>query len=300
MADSSASVARTTTTGPALPVIGKSDTKPTWCPGCGDFSVVAAIEMAVKRLQIPVHNVVLVSGIGCSSNLPHFLSSYGFHAIHGRAIPVAEGIRWANHGLTVIATGGDGDGFGIGAGHFVHAMRRNVDLTYVTMDNQIYGLTTGQASPTSMIGQKTKSTPDGVIERPIDPISLALAAGATYVARGFSGDVKHLADLVANGLKHHGFSFVDVFSPCVTYNKINTFDFFRQRVYKLEATGHDPANLSLAFERSLEWGDKIPVGLFYQVEHPTYEDLEEVLSAGPLAQQKAGLAGQDALLDEFL
>ncbi|MGI0068261.1 MAG: thiamine pyrophosphate-dependent enzyme, partial [Thermoplasmata archaeon] len=158
----------------------------------------------------------------------------------------------------------------------------------------------GQASPTSMMGQKTKSTPDGVIERPIDPISLALAAGATYVARGFSGDVKHLADLVANGLKHHGFSFVDVFSPCVTYNKINTFDFFRQRVYKLEAAGHDPANLPLAFERSLEWGDKIPVGLFYQVEHPTYEDLEEVLSAGPLAQQKAGLAGKDALLDEFL
>src|SRR5580658_7316417 len=132
-------------TGPALPMIGKSDTKPTWCPGCGDFSVVAAIEMAVKRLQIPSHNVVIVSGIGCSSNLPHFLSSYGYHGLHGRSLPVAEGIRWANHGLTVIGTGGDGDGFGIGAGHFIHAMRRNVKICYVTMDNQVYGLTTGQA-----------------------------------------------------------------------------------------------------------------------------------------------------------
>jgi 2-oxoglutarate/2-oxoacid ferredoxin oxidoreductase subunit beta len=299
MADSSATPTPRPT-GPALPVIGKSEIKPTWCPGCGDFGVVAAVEMALKRLQIPSQNVVLVSGIGCSSNLPHFLNSYGFHAIHGRAVPVAEGIRWANHGLTVIGTGGDGDGFGIGVGHFVHAMRRNVDLTYVTMDNQIYGLTTGQASPTSRMGQKTKSTPTGVIEEPIDPISLALASGATYVARGFSGDVKQLADLVAGGIQHHGFSFVDVFSPCVTYNKINTFDFFRQRVYKLESAGHDPSDLVQAFARSIEWGDKIPIGLFYRVEKPTYEDLEEVLAAGPLAQQKAGLKGRDAILDEFV
>jgi len=287
-------------TGPELPLVGKSDVKPTWCPGCGDFGVVAAVEMAVKRLKIPSHTVVLVSGIGCSSNLPHFLSSYGFHAIHGRVLPVAEGIRWANHGLTVIGTGGDGDGFGIGAGHFVHAMRRNVDLTYVTMDNQIYGLTTGQASPTSTMGQKTKSTPNGVIENPIDPIALALASGATYVARGFSGDVKHLADLVANGIAHRGFAFVDVFSPCVTYNKINTFDFFRQRVYKLESSGHDPANLVTAWQRALEWGDKIPIGLFYRVEKPTYEDLEEVLAAGPLAHQPAGLRGKESILDEFV
>ncbi|EQD52901.1 pyruvate ferredoxin/flavodoxin oxidoreductase, beta subunit, partial [mine drainage metagenome] len=280
--------------------ITKSDTKPTWCPGCGDYGVVAAIEMAVKRLGLPSHEIVIVSGIGCSSNLPHFLSSYGFHSIHGRALPVAEGIRWANHALTVIGTGGDGDGFGIGAGHFVHAMRRNVKLTYVTMDNQIYGLTTGQASPTSMMGQKTKSTPRGVIENPIDPIALALASGATYVARGFSGDVKHLADLVANGIKHKGFAFVDVMSPCVTYNKINTFDFFRQRVYKLESSGHDPTNIVTAWERALEWGEKIPIGLFYRADRPTYEELEEVLMAGPLAQQPAGLKAHESVLDEFV
>jgi len=299
MADAS-SAPRPTPEGTPLPLIGKTDTKPTWCPGCGDFGVVAAVEMAVKRLKIPSHTVVLVSGIGCSSDLPHFLSSYGFHGIHGRVIPVAQGIRWANHSLTVIGTGGDGDGFGIGAGHFVHAMRRNVDLTYVTMDNQIYGLTTGQASPTSTLGHKTKSTPNGVIENPIDPVALALASGATYVARGFSGDVKHLTDLVANGISHHGFSFVDVFSPCVTYNKINTFDFFRQRVYKLESAGHNPSDITAAWQRSLEWGDKIPIGLFYQTERPTYEDLEEVLAAGPLALQTAGLHGKDKLLDEFV
>ena len=286
--------------GSPLPVVGKSDVKPTWCPGCGDYGVIAGLEMALKRLKIPSQNVVIVSGIGCSSNLPHFLGAYGFHGIHGRVLPVAEGIRWANHDLTVIGTGGDGDGFGIGAGHFVHAMRRNVNLTYITMDNQIYGLTTGQASPTSALGHKTKSTPAGVIENPIEPAALALASGATYVARGFSGDVKHLADLIANGITHRGFSFVDVYSPCITYNKINTFDFFRQRLYKLESAGHDPSDLVAAWSRSLEWGDKIPVGLFYQAEKPTYEDLEEVLAAGPLLRQPAGLGGKESLLDEFV
>ncbi len=185
-------------------------------------------------------------------------------------------------------------------GHFIHSMRRNVDLTYVTMDNEIYGLTTGQASPTSTLGHRTKSTPTGVIENPIDPIALALASGATYIARGFSGDVKHLTDLVAGGIQHKGFAFVDVLSPCVTYNKINTFDFFRQRVYKLESAGHDPTDIVKAWERSLEWGDKIPIGLFYRTDRPTYEDLEEVLSAGPLAQQRAGIVGNASLLDEFV
>ncbi len=299
MADSGA-VAAVPTTDHPLPLVGKSTVKPTWCPGCGDYGVVAAIEMAVKRLRLPSHEVVIVSGIGCSSNLPHFLSAYGFHGIHGRVLPVAEGIRWANHELTVIGTGGDGDGFGIGCGHFVHAMRRNVKICYVTMDNEIYGLTTGQASPTSELGHRTKSTPFGVIERPIDPIALALASGATYVARGFSGDVKHLADLVANGLTHRGFAFVDVMSPCVTYNKINTFDFFRQRVYKLESAGHDPSDLVAAWQRALEWGEKIPIGLFYKTDRPTYEELEEVLSAGPLARQPAGLRAHPEILDEFV
>jgi 2-oxoglutarate ferredoxin oxidoreductase subunit beta len=286
--------------GPSLKVVYKSSTKPTWCPGCGDYGVVAAVERALQTLQIPPHEVLIVSGIGCSSNLPHFLSTYGFHAIHGRAIPVAEGARLANHKLHVIVTGGDGDGYGIGLGHALHAMRRNIDLTYIVMNNEIYGLTTGQASPTSLMGHKTKSTPQGVIEEPVNPLALALAAGATYVARGFSGDVKHLSDLVANGLRHRGFALVDVLSPCVTYNHLNTFDYFRQRVYKLETASHDPSNLLAAYEKAHEWGDRIPTGLFYRTERPTYEDLEESLQAGPLVEQKAGLRGQEALLDEFI
>ena len=268
--------------------------------GCGDFGVLAAFEKALVDLQIQPHNIVTISGIGCSSKLPGYINTYGMHTLHGRALAVATGVKLANHELTVVVTGGDGDGFGIGAGHFVHTMRRNVDMTYVTMDNQIYGLTTGQASPTSMMGQKTKSTPTGVIENPLDPIALALACGATYIARGFSGDVKHMADLIANGIQHKGFAFVDALSPCVTYNKINTFDWFRQRVYKLESSGHDPTNITLAWERALEWGDKIPIGLFYRAEKPSYEELEEVLAAGPLAHQPAGLAGKERVLDEFL
>ena len=287
-------------TTPLPMLVSKSDIKPTWCPGCGDFGVIAALEMALKRLKIPPHETVIVSGIGCSSNLPHFLNTYGFHGIHGRAIPVAEGIRWANQGLHVIVTGGDGDGFGIGAGHFVHAMRRNVKLTYVTMDNEIYGLTTGQASPTSTMGAKTKSTPAGVIEHPINPIALAIASGATYVARGFSGEVKQMADLIAGALQHNGFAFVDAFSPCVTYNKLNTFDWFRQRVYKLESTHHDPSDITQAFARAQEWGDKLPIGLFYKTDRPTYEDLDEVLQAGPAVKQSAGLVGKESVLDEFL
>jgi 2-oxoglutarate ferredoxin oxidoreductase subunit beta len=300
MAGSSALPATVPTGAPLKMLIGKSDTKPTWCPGCGDFSVVAAVEMAVKKLAIPAHEVVIVSGIGCSSNLPHFLSSYGFHGIHGRSLPIAEGVRWANHGNTVIATGGDGDGFGIGCGHFVHTMRRNVDMTYVVMDNQIYGLTTGQASPTSMMGQKTKSTPSGVIENPIDPMALAIASGATYVARAFSGDVKQMAELIAGCIQHKGFAFIDALSPCVTYNKLNTFDWFRQRVYKLETAGHDPTDKGAAFARALEWGDKIPTGLFYKADRPTYEELEEVLTAGPLSKQAAGMKGHESVLDEFI
>ncbi len=273
----------------------KSEIKPTWCPGCGDFAVLRALQTAIHALQLEPWNVVIVSGIGCSSNLPHFLSTYGFHAIHGRALPVAEGAKLANPELHVIVTGGDGDGYGIGVGHFIHAMRRNIDITYLVMNNQIYGLTTGQASPTSEKGMKTKSTPiAGVIENPVDPISLALASGATYVARGFSGDVKGMSELVKNGITHHGFSLIDCMSPCVTYNKVNTYDFFRERVYDLAKEGHDPSDMKAAFAKAIEWPfvqrDRIPLGLFYRTEDvPTYEDLEPALKKGPPVHQPLGV-----------
>ena len=274
---------------------GKVD--PDWCPGCGDFGVLAAFEKALVDLQIQPHNVVTISGIGCSSNLPGFIETYGMHTLHGRALAVATGVKLANHELTVVVTGGDGDGFGIGGNHFIHTMRRNVDLLYLAMDNQIYGLTTGQVSPTSRIGMKTKSTPFGSVEGPINPISMALAAGATFVARGFSGDQKHLTDLIKQGLLHKGFSFIDVFSPCVTYNHDNTYPWFKQRVKRLEDdASYDSSNWLMAMERSQIWGEEIPIGKFFQrTDVPSLDQAEPVLdTGGPLAHRELGIPAEIA------
>lgn len=266
----------------------KGRVDPDWCPGCGDFGVLAAVQKALVELQIPQHEVVTVSGIGCSSNFPGFIETYGMHTLHGRSLPVASGMKLANHAMTVLVTGGDGDGFGIGCGHFVHTMRRNLDLTYIVMDNQIYGLTTGQTSPTSRIGMKTKSMPFGNVDAPVNPISLALAAGATFVARGFSGDQKHLVDLLRKAIEHKGFSFIDVFSPCVTYNKDNTFQWFRPRVKKLEDNPeYDHTDWQMAMEKSTLWGDEIPIGLFFErTDVPAAHDADPVLKAGPLVHQE--------------
>ncbi|MGC1870632.1 MAG: 2-oxoacid:ferredoxin oxidoreductase subunit beta [Acidobacteriaceae bacterium] len=265
----------------------KGRVDPDWCPGCGDFGVLAAVQKALVELQIPKHDVATISGIGCSSNFPGFIETYGMHTLHGRALPVATGMKLANHAMTVLVTGGDGDGLGIGCNHFVHTVRRNVDLTYILMDNQIYGLTTGQTSPTSRLGMKTKSMPYGNIENPLNPISLALAAGATFVGRGFSGEQKHLTELIKRGIEHKGFSFIDVFSPCVTYNHDNTFQWFRPRVKKLEDNAeYDPSDWSAAMEKSLQWGEEIPIGRFFErTDLPTLHGSEPVLNAGPLVHQ---------------
>ena len=203
----------------------------------------------------------------------------------------------------MIVAGGDGDGLAIGAGHFIHGMRRNLDLTYMLMDNEIYGLTVGQASPTSLMGHKTRSTPEGNIEHPLNPVLLALAAGATFVARGFSGDNKHLTDLVQQAIEHRGFSFIDVLSPCVTFNKLNTYDYFRERVYKLEDQKHDPTNLNDAYGRALEFptvGDqKVPLGVFYKTSKPTYEELEPGLRHGSLIGRPVDFPDREAVLKEF-
>lgn len=282
----------------------KGRVDPDWCPGCGDFGVLAAVQKALIDLQIPNHEVVVVSGIGCSSNLPGFINTYGMHTLHGRSLPVATGVKLANHGLTVLVTGGDGDGFGIGCGHFVHTMRRNMDLLYIVMDNQIYGLTTGQTSPTSRKGMKTKSMPYGSIESPLNPISLALSAGATFVGRGFSGEQKHLTELIKQGIQHKGFSFLDVFSPCVTYNHDNTFPWFRQRVKKLEDdAAYDSADWSSAMEKSLLWGDEIPIGKFFErTDLPSLQEAEPVLDAGPLVHQPTRIPPEVAskFIDELM
>ena len=252
---------------------------PDWCPGCGDFGVLKAVKMGAAKAGVLPKDLVVVSGIGCSSNLPGYVHSYGVHSLHGRAIAVAIGHPLANTDLKVVITGGDGDGYGIGIGHFIHAMRRNLDLTYIVMDNQIYGLTTGQASPTTM---KDASAPsprrDGNVESPMNPLALAIVSGATYVARGFSGEPNHLADLIAGGIQHKGFSLIDTFSPCVTYNKVNTYAYFKKRCYKLEdEKGYDPRTPRWPWRSAHEWGDRIPLGVVYQG------------SAAHLRGQRAGL-----------
>ncbi len=277
--------------------------EPDWCPGCGDFAVLKAVKMAAGKAGVQPKDLLLVSGIGCSSNLPGYVHAYGVHSLHGRAVAVASGAKFANHELKVVITGGDGDGYGIGIAHFIHAMRRNLDLTYVVMNNQVYGLTTGQASPTTLKDVRTKSTPRGNVELPINPLALALVAGATYVARAFSGDPMHMADLIAGAINHHGFALVDTFSPCVTYNKLNTYPYFKQRCYKLQDDkSYNTSDPRVAMERSFEWGDRIPLGLFYKDEQATYEDSEPALRQGPLVKQPLGMKKDlfDSLVQELV
>lgn len=282
----------------------KGKIHPDWCPGCGDFSVLAALQAALYELGLQPHEVCVISGIGCSSNLPGFINTYGMHTLHGRSLVVGTGVKLANHKLKVICVGGDGDGYGIGGNHFIHIARRNIDLTYIVMDNQIYGLTTGQVSPTSTKGMKTKTTPHGNVENPINPIPLAMVSGATYVARGFSGKQKQLVDLFKGAINHRGFALVDVFSPCVTYNKDNTYQWFTPRVKALEDQKHDPADFHKAMDQAYKWGEEIPIGLFWKrTDLPALEDLEPVLEeGGPLAFRELGIPDDQAkaLIQELL
>ncbi len=282
------------------PALGIKDFKgradPDWCPGCGDFGVLHALKQAIAELGLYPNEVLTVSGIGCSSNLPGYINTYGMHTLHGRALAVATGAQLANHRLKVIVTGGDGDGYGIGGNHFLHTMRRNVDLTYIVMDNQVYGLTTGQVSPTSIKGMKTKSTPFGSVENQVNPIPLAIAGGATYVARGFTGQIRHLTELIKGGIQHKGFALIDTFSPCVTFNKDNTHEFFKQRTRKLEDQAHDPTDFMHAIERGYEWGEEIPIGLFWKRDDlPSLDQLEPVLEDDtPLARRPLGIDRETA------
>jgi 2-oxoglutarate ferredoxin oxidoreductase subunit beta len=282
----------------------KPEVPPDWCPGCGDFGVLSALFQACAEIDLPPRELLVVSGIGCSSNLPGFIRAYGVHSLHGRALPFATGAKLANHAMTVIATGGDGDGYGIGLNHFIQAMRRNINVTYIVMNNEIYGLTTGQVSPTSETGMKTKTTPHGNLEQMLNPMALALASGCGYIARGFSGQPKHLMKLYVDGIRHPGFALIDVFSPCVTFNKVQTYDWFRQRVYKLEETGHDPANFHGAMDKALEWGEKIPIGLLYRNPNPppSLHEQDPGLQSGVLVRQPLGMSREQRrkCIEEFM
>jgi 2-oxoglutarate/2-oxoacid ferredoxin oxidoreductase subunit beta len=250
-----------------LPRDFKSEVKPTWCPGCGDYGVLAALYQALARLELDPAHTLVVSGIGCSSRLPFFVKTYGFQTAHGRVLPVAMGAKIANPELTILAVGGDGDGLSIGGGHLVHAVRRNPDITYIVMDNQVYGLTKGQTSSTSPLGFKTKSTPAGSSDAPINPMAWVLASGVSYAARGFSGNPKQVADLIVEGVRHRGFSFVQAMSPCPTFN--NTFKMWRSRIMDLPEN-HDPTDRTQAMIQAFR-DDAIPLGLFYKELRPTLE-----------------------------
>jgi 2-oxoglutarate ferredoxin oxidoreductase subunit beta len=273
----------------------KTDVFADWCPGCGDFGIMTALQMALAELGLEPHQVVMVSGIGCSGKEPHNVKAYGVHTLHGRTLPFATGIKVANPELVVLAIGGDGDGLGIGAGHFVNTGRRNLDITYIIHNNGVYGLTKGQASPTLKLGLRTKALPKPNINEAINPIAIALVAGYTFVARSYAYDVKHLKETIKQAIQHKGLAFIDALQPCPTYNDINTREWYagedrkdpktgkpQSRLYKLEETGFDPVvrNSSEESEKKMsamnkasEWGDRIPIGVFYKNElQPTFVD----------------------------
>jgi len=265
---------------------------------CGDFGILIALKGALAKLDIPPHETVVVAGIGCGSKIPHFVKTYGFEGLHGRSLPPATGIHLANSSLKVIAIGGDGDGYGIGMGHFVHAMRRNLDFTYIVQNNEIYGLTVGQASPTTRKGVKTKSTPNGTIEKEVNPLLIALSAGATFVARGFSGDIPYLTNLIAEGVKHRGIAHIDVFQPCVTWRKDLPYDLYQKKIYKLETEGHDPASFEQAIKRAQEF-ERWPVGVFFKEEKPIYSDEIPFIREKPLVKHDISDVDVSKFIEEF-
>jgi 2-oxoglutarate ferredoxin oxidoreductase subunit beta len=308
----------------------KSEFHNDWCPGCGDFGILSAVQMALAEMNIEPSRLAVVSGIGCSGKTPHFLNTYGVHTLHGRSLPFATGVKLSNPNLEVIACGGDGDGMGIGAGHFVNSGRRNVDMAYIVYDNGVYGLTKGQASPTLKLGMKTKSLPLPNINQGINPLMLALASGYTFVARGYAYDVRHLKDLIKRAVQHKGFAFLDVLQPCPTYNDILTKEYWQgeglldaagrpmPRTYKLDITGYDGVvktddvgemedKIKQAMMKSFEFGDRTPIGVFYQNERiPTYEErlgarMPTYRSNPPGEQEIAGPDGRPlATVQKFL
>lgn len=277
----------------------KTPCQPNWCPGCGDFGIWSAIKLSLHKLGLGPADFCAVYGVGCHGHMVNFLKSYAIETLHGRPIPVAQGVKLANHKLPVLVMSGDGDTFGEGTNHLIHAARRNIDITMIVHDNQVYGLTTGQTAPTSLKGFKTKSTPTGVIEDPVNPLSIALAGGATFVARGFAGDIPMLVDLIVQGINHKGFSYIDIFQPCVTFNHVNTYQWFREHIYKLPET-YKADNRAEAHKLALEW-DKIPIGVFYKEEKPTYEEQVVQLGDIPLVDHPEPKKDVIAnLLEEFI
>lgn len=256
---------------------------PNWCPGCGNFAIWNALKGAFAELEINGKDIVNVSGIGCSGKMLNYLKTYGFHTLHGRTMPIATGIKLANHKLTVLVNGGDGDGYGMGMGHFVHAIRRNLDITYIIHNNHIYGLTTGQASPTTDRGLKSKSTPHGVIDEPLNGLLISLSAGATFIARGYSGDMEHLKNLIKEGITHKGFAHIEVLQPCVTFGKTYSYEYYNSKVYKLTEE-YDRSSYTEAL-KIIKEEDKLAIGVIYQTKKLTQEEMITQISESSLFEK---------------
>jgi 2-oxoglutarate ferredoxin oxidoreductase subunit beta len=271
---------------------------PAWCPGCGDFRILKAFKDTMVELGIEPHQFTVVSGIGQAGKLPHYLKCNTFNGLHGRTLPVATGIRLSNHEMLVIAVAGDGDCYGEGGNHLIHAMRRNINVKLFVHDNQIYGLTKGQASPTSLEGMITKNQPFGVFSEQLNPIALAIAIDCSFVARGFAGDMGHLKELMKAAILHKGFSLVDILQPCVTFNKINTYEWYKQRVYQIEPE-YDPEDRMEAFKKALEWGERIPTGIIYKNQRPILEERMPVIKDNPLVRQSFDQSRLETALKEF-
>lgn len=260
--------------------------QPTWCPGCGDWAIGVAIKSALVQLNLSPDQLVVVFGIGCSGNMNDFLNAYAIHSLHGRAIPNAIGLKIANHQLPVIAVVGDGDCYGEGGNHLIHAARGNHDITVIVHDNRVYGLTTGQVAPTAQKGYRSKSTPQGIIEEPINPLAMALVNGATFIAQGFAGNTPHLIELIKKAINHRGFSLLNVLQPCVTFNKVNTYQYYREKSYHLDKD-YDLTNFELALKKSLELKEeKFPLGIIYQVKRPTFTEQLAQLKEKTLIERK--------------
>ena len=272
--------------------------KTTWCPGCGNFGILKAFKDAMIELGIEPHQVTVVSGIGQAGKFPHYIKCNTFNGLHGRTLPVATGMKLSNHEMLVIAVAGDGDCYGEGGNHLIHTIRRNINVKLFVHDNQIYGLTKGQASPTSMEGMITKNQPFGVFSEQLNPIVFAIALDCSFVARGFAGDPVHLKGLMKEAINHRGFALVDILQPCVTFNKVNTYEWYRQRVYPVEPE-YNPEDKMEAFKKALEWGERIPIGILYRNQRLTLEERIPTIKDKPLVKQSFEFSRVEATMKEF-
>lgn len=279
----------------------KSNDEIAWCPGCGNFGILNAVKKMLVKLNKPPKDILLVSGIGQAAKLPHYVKCNCFNGLHGRALPVAAAAKIANRNLTVLVTTGDGDCYGEGGNHLIHNIRRNIDITVIVHDNQIYGLTKGQASPTTDPEYVTKIQEEGVVLEPLHPLEMAVALGAGFVARGYSLDIEHLSWLMEEGIRHKGFSLIDVLQPCVSFNRKNTFEWYSKRVYKLnDDSSYNPEDKMAAYEKAHEWGDRIPIGIIYKAEKETYEEKRGLSQRMPLVEEQIENIDVTSVLSEFM